>query len=61
MAGILDVLADSHALDDLREAMRITDAAPVERVTPDTCQNCGGHECDLCRPNLVDHSRARLR
>ena len=61
MAGLLDALADSHALDDLREAMRITAAEPVEMVTPDDCQECGGNQCDRCRPNLVDHSRARLR
>jgi len=46
--------ADAALVD---EAVRLVD----EAVTPDTCQDCGGNQCDRCRPNLVDHSKAWLR
>jgi len=40
---------DSHAEDDLREAIRITNARMVEHISPDNCQRCGGLGCDDCR------------
>lgn len=30
-------------------------------VTPDMCQECGGHGCDRCRPDPVDHAKSRPR
>lgn len=41
---------DSHAEDDLREAIRIVNARPVEHIDRDGCQVCGGYGCDQCDP-----------
>jgi hypothetical protein len=37
------------ALADLDEAIRITNAQPVEHIDSDLCQRCGGYGCDQCR------------
>ena len=37
---------DSHAEDDLRAAIRITNARD-DKVTRDTC-SCGGYGCSAC-------------
>jgi len=57
--NVLPYLADSHAEDDLREAIAdLAGASHLERqdffdrldghVSPDNCGICGGEGCDAC-------------
>jgi hypothetical protein len=49
----------------LAEAIRITNAQPRERVTPDDCNRCGGLHCDECSgpvdPYVPEYVRASLK
>ena len=59
---------DSHAEDDLREAVRLN-RANTAHISADSCQACGGYGCDRCRncpcakcdPYVPEYVRASVK